>query len=204
MGKLRLIKIEDFELGFARLKEAKLELAGGEDLYEYKKAEFEIKNFDQAEVFPSSFYALKSRMEFLKLYKARLWSDLKIDLFHLPGILYLRDGDKIFGLVPPIVEIYPEEDGVITAVLQDGIHRILLAKEMSEELDCLRIINKKADLNYLPYAYPNSWEAVNLVDKVPEIKKKYRRILHYSFMRPLSSIFDQKIVSHWADYGRKR
>lgn len=202
MDKLRLIKTENFDLGFVRLKEAKLELAGVQDIYEYKKAKFEIINFDCTEVFPSSFYALKSRLEFLRLYKAKLWDDLKIDIFHLPGILYLAEGDKIFGLVPPIVEVYPEEDGGIATVLQDGLHRVLLAEEMNEELDCLTIVNKKADPNYLPYAYQNSWEMVNLVDKIPEVKKNYRRLSHYSFMRPLSSIFDKSLVADWSDYGR--
>ncbi|MEK9200507.1 MAG: hypothetical protein AAB909_00875 [Patescibacteria group bacterium] len=200
---LKLINIEDFDLGFNRLKNAKLELSGDLDLFEYQNAEIGLADLTMQDLLPCSYYALKSRLEFQREYRERLLRELGLDLFRLPGIAYIKDGEKVFGLVPPFVESYPEESGEIVSVLQDGVHRFLLSAELGIKIKCILIKNVNCDRRYLPYAHPNSWEELKLIDELPSIKKRYRREPKYSFMRPLSSIFDSNLIGSWADYGRK-
>ncbi len=203
MDRLKLIAMESFETGFERLRMAPLELADDEEIYVYKTAKFGVREIRKREVLPSSYYCLNRKIKFLKQYRQRLLTDLQIDLFNLPGILYIKDGDVVFGLVPPFVEVYQEENGKEMSVLQDGIHRLILADSLGVGCRCIEIINKKKNSKYLPYAYPNSWEEVRFFNKVPVKKKNYRRTPNYSFMRPLRSIFDnKKYVLRWADYGR--
>lgn len=200
--KLRLIKIEDFELGFNRLKNAKLEQAGDLDLFEYQNAEIGLADLTMHDFLPCSYYALRSRLEFQREYRERLLSDLNLDLFRVPGIAYIKDGENVFGLVPPFVERYKEENGESVSVLQDGVHRFMLSAELGIKIRCILINNINCDRRYLPYAYPNLWEELKLVDEIPDIKKRYRREQKYSFMRPLSSVFDTGLTGKWADYGR--
>jgi len=200
---VKIKKIEDFEIGFKRLKNAQLELAESEIVYDYKKASIGLSNLDINEVAPTSFYALRNKLMFQDVLRNKLIVDYKIDLFNLPGILYLEIDNKIVGLAPPFVEVYKEENGEIVRALQDGVHRFLLARKFGLVQKCIVIDNSKTNCKYLPYAYPNSWEEVCLGDYVPTIKKRYRRQVPNSFMRPLCSIFDQKLVLDWSDYGRR-
>src|SRR3989344_1809395 len=160
--KIKIIKIEDFKLGFNRLKDAKLELAGDLEKYEYRKAEFKVENLKYFQINPSAYYALKSKLEFQREFYRVLTIDCKINLFELPGIVYFEFDNKMFGLVPPIIEIYEETDGHDSYALQDGIHRILLGKELDLPQECIFIQNKAANRDYLPYSYTNSWDEVKI------------------------------------------
>lgn len=198
---MEILKIENFSKGFDRLKYAKLELAGNLDLYEYKSAEFLTDSFAYDVVSPTTYYALNTHLEFQKKLKKDL-TTVGIDLFNLPGIVYFKTNNRIYGLVPPIIEIYEEIDGKDNYALQDGVHRFLLAKQFGVMQKCIVIINKNANRDFLPYAHTNTWEEVILCDKVPSVKKNYRRHPNYSFMRPLRSIFDESMSIAWSDYGR--
>ncbi len=202
MTDIKIKKIEDFEIGFKRLKNAKLELAGEENIYEYLRARIFLSKLALNDVSPCSFYALRPNLEFQKILWEKLMEKFRIELFDLPGILYLEIDGRSVGLVPPFVEIYKEENGINTLTLQDGIHRFLLARDFGIKQKCIIIQNDFADKRYLPYAYPNSWKEVSIVDKVPAVKRRFRRKDPYSFMRPLKAIFDTKLVQDWADYGR--
>ena len=202
MSNIELIKIEEFETGFQRLRNARLELSGGLELYEYKSAIFTLENLKQSEVSPSTFYALNSLLEFQQYLEKLFLETLNIDLFNLPGIIYFKLNEKVYGMVPPIIEVYEETDGKDNYALQDGVHRFLLAAQQDKPIKSIVIKNKNCNKEYLPYAFTNTWKEVGLYNAVPLPKKNYRREEKYSFMRPLQSIFDLNLIHSWADYGR--
>src|SRR3990172_4117019 len=119
---LKLVKVEDFKVGFERLRQAKLDQAH-EDVYPYKYSAFETRRMQPDGVLPSSYYVLTARLSFQEALRVRL-NEIGIDLFNLPGIVYFEVGDKLRGLVPPIIEVYPEPEfsGQTVASLQDGLH----------------------------------------------------------------------------------
>lgn len=199
---IEIIKIENFEIGFERLKKAKLELAGNMELFEYLHARFALQSLAIDQVSPSTFYALENRLEFQRVFYKSLSETCNLDLFDLPGIIYFRLNGLLRGLVPPIIEIYEQIAAEDNYALQDGVHRFLLAEELGLPQKCIVINNKTANKEYLPYAFTNSWDRVKILKKPPLIKKHFRRELNYSFMRPLADIFDKSLIDKWADYGR--
>ena len=199
---LKLVKVEDFKVGFERLRQAKLEQAD-EDVYPYKYSAFETRRMQPDGVLPSSYYVLTARLSFQEALRVRL-NEIGIDLFNLPGIVYFEVGDKLRGLVPPIIEVYPEPEfsGQTVASLQDGLHRMFMAKTIGG-VPQTYIVIENADRRYLPYAIPNSWDEVHVYENVPFLKKRFRQVdKPYSNMRPLCSLFDPDMDVVWADYGR--
>jgi hypothetical protein len=200
---IKILKIEEFKNGFERLRNAKLELTGTQDIFDYRKSKIYISKTNPLTIKPCTFYALNKNIEFQKTLRDSLFKQHKIELFDLPGIMYLEISNKKIGLVPPFVEIYNEENNKIVKSLQDGIHRYLLAIEQGIQPQTIYIDNSNCKIKYLPYAYPNSWHKVKIGDSVPSVKKKYRYSEPYSYMRPLSSIFDKKLINEWADYNKR-
>lgn len=200
---IKILKIEEFEKGFNRLRKAKLELTGTQDIFDYRKSKIYVSKTSPLTIKPCTFYALNKNIEFQKNLRLSLLKQHKIELFDLPGIMYLEISNKKIGLVPPFVEIYNEENNKIIKSLQDGIHRYLLAIELGISPQTIFIDNSNSKIKYLPYAYPNSWQKVKICSSVPLVKKKYRYPDPYSFMRPLSSIFDKKLIEDWADYNKR-
>ncbi len=196
---LRIIKVEDFETGFDRLRKARLENAGGQTIYNFTNANFNLANFAYTDILPSTFYGLHRNLAFQRELRQVLLGQ-NIDSFNLPGLIYFSVGEKITGLGPPIVERYTEENGEVVTALQDGIHRFLLARELNVMVNCIFIDD--ISMEYLPYAYPNAWAEVVLQDQVPAVKKKYRRSDHYTFLHSFKSIFD-KSIENKAEYGRR-
>lgn len=204
MDTVEIIKIEDFEICFQWLRYAYLENSD-KKIRPYLNAKISTRKFETKDVLPTSYYALNDHLNYLVNLESK-FSDKNLSIFNLPGIVYYRCDGIIKAIAPPFVEIYPENcfgnEDILVKSLQDGVHRFLLAKRMSINQKCILIDNKMADTNYLPYAIPNNWDEVVIYNKVPKIKKNYRREDNYSYMRPLSALFDKSIVSSWSDYGR--
>lgn len=199
---IKLIKIEDFEVGFDRLRKAPLENAGDQVIYDYAQANIGLADLDCKTVLPSTYYALKQNLDTQRELRNNLLAQHQLEVFNLPGIMYLMLGNKTIGLTPPFVETYIEENGEKVTVLQDGVHRFLLAQELGLKQQCIFVQNLATDRKYLPYAYSNSWKQVILGDEVPAVKKHYRRNPPYTFMQPLRQIFDSSIANK-TEYGRK-
>lgn len=192
--------VEEFSLldGFRNMKNAPLENAGKEEIFFYKDASFRLGEFYAEELNPTSLYALRENIGFQRELRERLMSRYDIDTLALDRVLHLKVDEKKEAMMPPYVEIseetlriFSKRGDYTSPVLQilnvplliDGIHRVLLARELNLPVRCIvvRGINRR----YLHCAYPNTWSEVALVGKVPEQKKFYRRREKYSFMRPL-------------------
>lgn len=199
--------VEEFSLsdGFRNMKNAPLENAGKKEILFYKDASFRLGEFYAEELNPTSLYALREKIEFQRELRERLMSRYDIDTLALDRVLHLKVDEKKEAMMPPYVEISeeklrlsprecisdrersyhapPKVQILNIPPLIDGIHRVLLARELNLPVRCIvvRGINRR----YLHCAYPNTWSEVARVGKVPEQKKFYRRREKYSFMRPL-------------------
>jgi len=196
-----VIMKEPFNNGFDRLKAAPLENSDVR-IFPYQDARITTELLIADEIMPTSYYALSSRLDFQIEFRQKLLED-GIDLFNLQDIFYFQENGITRGLIPPIVEVYEEpEIGRRVRALTDGLHRMSLSREMRIPQRCIVIENINRDERCLPYAIPNSWEEVGVYDEVPPVKKNYRRIPPYSYMKPLTSIFDPSLRVIWSDYGR--
>ena len=205
--RLSVYDIEPFEVGFKRLRRSELEHSDSHFI-PYAQAGIHTIPVFPDKVMPCSYYALKSKLAFQFEFISILYK-LGVDWFDLPGIVYLNDGDIIRGLLPPFVEIYREPAFNFEPVvaLQDGVHRMLTAKNLKDSITSIVISNLYTNKHYPPHKIPNLWSQLRLLDQVPPHNKKayYRRpdpVQSYVRMRPLSAMFNPKISVVWGDFPR--
>ena len=116
------------------------------------------------------------------------WSlaDWGVDLFRLDGyVTYtvrLADGEEVvYDLYPPVVEESFEADGTLALVINDGMHRLYLARMewVIPQVTYVRGIPKE----YPYYAFPRlgGWEGLDLLADNPDPQrylKKCHRVRH--------------------------
>lgn len=207
---------EPIEAAFARLREAPLEAADGEDVRIYMNATMRVADFYPDELNLTSLYVLKPTIAQLEKLRAELLQNHAVDILRHGCILHVRTDDgKLIGTAPPFVEIYEEQVWVVKhrgertppspvtvkiPILKDGIHRAWIARALGIPLRC--IVVSGALPQYRPYAYPNGWSQVQLYDEKPPLKKYYRREEPYSFMRPLKVLRQTSAEPVKAEWGR--
>lgn len=207
--------VEPIVDAIARLRAAPLEAAGNEIIPIYRDATVRIGDFFADEINPTSMYVLRGRIERLQIMRRELIDRYGIDILQLSSILHLRDAHgKLYGMAPPVVEIYEERVqiqpslGDLTpptlslklSILKDGIHRAWIARKEGVMLKCLVIHG--ALPNHLPYAYPNEWSQVEVREETPARKKFYRRPIPYSFLRPLKALRQTGDTTPSPEWGR--
>ena len=202
MSELTLEKIEPIEVAFARLREAPLDAADGQNIQIYENAVMRTCDFRPEELNPTSLYVLEGHLDSLRHLRRQLLKRYRIDILRLSSVLHIRTPDGVLiGIAPPFVEVYEEIVQIIpregdrippprsvikVPVLKDGIHRAWLAREEGIPLCCVLVSGATGD--YLPYAYPNSWSDVKLYADKPSEKKFYRRQNPYTYLRPIKAL----------------
>lgn len=196
-----LERIEPIENGISRLLASPLEAAGEQHILIYENATARLCDFFPDELNLTSLYVMKRQLERLREIRAHLIEKHQIDILHLDATLHLRQEDgTLLGMAPPFVEIYDEEVTIVSRadeqqpppvtlkvpILKDGIHRAWIAREEKTSFRCLLVHG--ALKGHRPYAYPNAWDQVQLCEDKPALKKYYRRVDPYTYMRPLKAL----------------
>jgi hypothetical protein len=128
------------------------------------------------------------------------WSlaDRGVDLFQLDGyVTYtvrLADGEEVvYDLYPPIVEESFEADGTVTMIINDGMHRLYLARMewVIPQVTYVRGVPKE----YPYYAFPRreGWEGLDLLAENPDpqryLKKCHRIRQNKTLYRDFQAVF---------------
>lgn len=123
------------------------------------------------------------------------WSlrDHGVDLFRLDGYvtIWLEGYDDPIDVLPPVVEQSPEADGSVVNILNDGMHRVYLARMERSPLQCVFAANVPKQFPYYSFPLANGWNGVEIVSELPEgYIKKWHRIKNYkSLYRDFNSGF---------------
>jgi hypothetical protein len=172
----------------------------GAEIFPYENAKISLRRVSTAELCCPSRYALKGNLEEQRRLHHFL-RDYGLDSLSLSSALELSDGsDRVWSLLPPVVEVFNQEvifpprageidhtgrSSVIPIqMLIDGVHRVLLAREIGAEINVLHITGVNERFPY--YALPNSWEELRILDELPataQEKKLYRRENCYGLFR---------------------
>ncbi|EKD64860.1 MAG: hypothetical protein ACD_50C00281G0003 [uncultured bacterium] len=164
-------------------------------VYVYKNANIEVDYIAVSKIVPSQFYYLEKVLSKIGEVEKAL-RNLKIDLFDLEGHISYQtnESDYRFSLLPVIVEYQREEDGTISPMILDGLHRVLLARKKNlKKIKAVKISN--VDLEHPVFGHPNpgGWEDVKSVKTVPD--KKNKRLWRfpvdeaYKYYRDFNSAF---------------
>ena len=163
----------------------------------YANAHISTREMHPEELNPTTFYILRQQLELQRSLRDHLLR-MGIDPLHLDGAVRLRNGTQEWTLTPPIVELtqedvhyepsrgdlqYDSPHRITIPIINDGAHRISLARELNETVHC--IVIRGVPYEHPFYAYPNSWKQVRIVDTVPpqDGKKLYRRTNNYDLYR---------------------
>lgn len=151
----------------------------------------------------SQYYVLEKDLLEISLTRKSLL-EYGVDIFRLKGFIrvFYRDPDdfqiRIFDVLPPVVEISEADGGI--SLLDDGMHRVYLAREAGSAINVVEIAG--VDPQYPYYALPNEkgWKNLQRCEEVPDIKKNYRikdykllfRDFNTSFINVTQSRTDKK------------
>jgi hypothetical protein len=128
-----------------------------------------------------------------------------IDLFRLDGyVTYTvrqEDGDHaIYDVYPPIIEESFEADGAVTLLINDGMHRVYLARQEWIVPQVVYVRGIPKEFPYYAYPRPERWEGIDLLAENPDprlyLKKCHRRRENKLLYRDFQAVF--------ANVGRSR
>ncbi|MCX7823863.1 MAG: hypothetical protein N2260_10555 [Syntrophobacterales bacterium] len=143
-------------------------------------------------LFPTQRYVLLQELEKIRNLQWAL-KEAGYDMFFLNGFLeiWVYGNEVPITLLPPIVEESIEANGSVVILINDGMHRLYLARHqwVIPQVAYIRGIPRK----YPYYAYPNptKWENIQVVDELPPtyIKKWHRIADYHSLYRNFNSAF---------------
>ncbi len=163
------------------------------DVLVYEECRIELTSFHTDRIAPAQRYVLTQ--EILKVRDLR-WSlsEHGFDLFKLDGYvkIWLEGYDDPIDVLPPVVEQSREADGSLVKILNDGMHRVYLARQERTPVQVVYV--KGVPKEYPYYAFPlvNGWNDVEIVSELPEnYIKKWHRIKEYkSLYRDFNTGFE--------------
>lgn len=170
---IKIISTLDFTEVERRLRSTPLKDNGVPGFYPYRSSKIILELIDVNQLHPCSLYALSSQLNILRELR-RLFLQEGLDILNLTSdqtFVTYNYGGKDYAISPPVIEV-SEEDGSIL-VITDGLHRILVAKELGlTTIRAIKIENTAAPLPVLPV----DWSEIKLCDTVPstEQKRKFR------------------------------
>jgi len=158
----------------------------------YKDARIELSTFDTDQIAPAQRYVLTQ--EILKVRDLR-WSlnEHGVDLFKLDGYvtIWLEGYDDPIDVLPPVVEHSEEADWSVVNILNDGMHRVYLARMERMPIQVVYVENVPKQYPYYAFPLVNGWDDVEIVSELPQgYIKKWHRIKNYkSLYRDFNSGF---------------
>ena len=141
----------------SQLRNTKLQ--GIPHIYPYEKSKISLQKFSKDDLYPTSFYCLKSQINELIVLNAKL-RNAGYNIFNLDGYVSFEDID-IFAITPPIIEVVQGKPLIV-----DGLHRVLLSDAYNEKIQCV-VIENAEPITYA-VANPHKWEDVKqFEERVP-------------------------------------
>jgi hypothetical protein len=128
------------------------------------------------------------------------WSLLEhgIDMFRLDGyVTYtVRETDEsaiTYDLYPPVIEESFEADGTLALIINDGMHRVYLARLEWIIPQVVYVRGLPKSYPYYAYPRPQGWEGLDLLadnpDKEQYLKKCHRIRKNKALYRNFQSVF---------------
>lgn len=145
-----------------------------ESIRPYADADVCVKKFGTDVLSPTTFYLIKSNVELQRVLREVLMREFDINIFNIDRYFEIKTDNGMRSLVPPITHRSDVDGGVV--LLEDGAHRVFVARELAEPVTCVYIEGVPTDMPFYAFPNPNGWDDVSLFDDVSQVKqkKKYR------------------------------
>ena len=163
------------------------------DIYVYKNALISLEYISTECLYPAQRYVLIQEINKVRKLKWELEKH-GVDLFSLDGFIkiWFENAEEPIDLLPPIIEESIEKNGKVVNIINDGMHRIYLARLEWVIPQVVFVRGLPKEFPYYAYPNPDQWKGIELVDSLPEgYVKKWHRIENYhSLYRNFNSAFD--------------
>lgn len=160
--------------------------------YVYRDTYMSNINIDPNSLFPCQFYISKKELD-SKIQLQEAFREKGCDILNLDGYCEFKlNNEPIYRtILPPIIEESIEADGKIYPLINDGMHRIYLAKLQKRRINIVYIRGSKKP--YYAYPLPNGWADVRIVNEINKnlIKKIHRIQDNKKLYRNFDSVFHQ-------------
>jgi len=163
------------------------------DVFVYRDAQIELQSLHTNEIAPAQRYVLTQ--EILKVRDLR-WSlaEHGVDMFRLDGYvkIWIQGYDDPIDVLPPVVEESREADGSVVKILNDGMHRVYLARMERSPIQVVFAAGLPSQCPYYAFPLVRGWDDVEIVQDLPEgYIKKWHRIRNYKTLyRDFNSGFE--------------
>jgi hypothetical protein len=158
----------------------------------YKDCIITLERISTDWLYPTQRYVLIQELEKVRNLQWAL-KERGYDMFSLNGFLELWiDGkDQPITLLPPVVEESIEADGSVVILINDGMHRLYLARHQWVIPQVVYIRGVPKEYPYYAYPNPGQWEGIEVIDELPPgyIKKWHRIADYHSLYRNFNSAF---------------
>ena len=161
--------------------------------YPYRDVFISLEKISTDYLAPPQNYVLVDELKKVRLLKWAL-QEQGVDIFNLNGFvkIWFDGADAPIDLLPPVVEESIESDGSVLHVINDGMHRLYMARMewVIPQVVFIRGIPK--DLPYYAFPLRDGWDDVVVVEELPEgfLKKWHRRENYKALYRNFNSAFD--------------
>lgn len=122
-----------------------------------------------------------------------------VDMFHLDGFVSYtvedRNGELVeYDLYPPIIEESFEADGTVALLINDGMHRVYLARSEWVAPQVVYVRGVPKDYPYYAFPRPQHWDGIDLLPDNPDknryLKKCHRIRQNKSLYRNFQAVFN--------------
>ncbi len=158
----------------------------------YEQAFISLEKISTDFMAPPQNYILRQELKKVRELK---WALEKrgINLFELQGFvrITLEGHSEPVDVLPPVVEESIEQNGSIHLIINDGMHRVYMARREWTIPQVVLIRGVPKNLPYYAYPTPGGWSGVEERDDLPPgYLKKWHRIENYhSLYRNFNSAF---------------
>ena len=151
------------------------------DAHVYEDSVIELTSYHTNEIAPAQRYVLTGELTKVRDLKWAL-AEHGVDLFKLDGYatIWLEGYDDPIDVLPPVIEQSAEADGSVVKILNDGMHRVYLARMERSPIQVVYVRNVPKQYPYYAFPLVNGWNDVEVVQDLPEgYIKKWHRIKNY-------------------------
>jgi hypothetical protein len=162
-------------------------------IYPYRDVFISLERISTEYLAPPQNYVLVDELKKVRMLKWAL-EEHGIDLFNINGYvrIWFVGAKAPVDLLPPVVEESIEADGSVVNIINDGMHRLYMAKMERIIPQVIFIRGVAKDLPYYAFPLRDGWDDVVVEDELFEgyLKKWHRRQDYKSLYRNFNSAFD--------------
>ncbi|MFQ3548690.1 MAG: hypothetical protein SNJ70_02925 [Armatimonadota bacterium] len=178
---MKITKIEQHSIEELYTNLRKVQMMKAPEHKPYVNSQISLIKMHTDQIAPAQRYVLTQ--ELMKVRDLR-WElrDNGYDLFQLDGYLsiWLEGYDDPIDVLPPVIEESAEADGSVVNILNDGMHRVYLARMERNPIQVIYIKDIPKEFPYYAFPLVKGWNDVEIVSELPDgYIKKWHRIREY-------------------------